>query len=668
VLTVPQSRLSRYGTALFTILAALALRWSLWPFLGPELPFLLLWPAVLVAAWLGGLGPGLLATALAVVVEDFLLIQPDSLLTGRPAELVGIALFGLLGALTTVLTDWTRRARSLALEHAREAERRREWLRVVLASIGDAVIATDGAGHVAFMNVVAQALTGWKEDEALGQRLDKVFCVLDRDSGARLNCPVRQALRHGAAVCLAGRLHLVARAGTLTPVECTASPIRDAAGGVLGVVLTFRDFSQQTRLEAELRQRAEELAEADRQKDRFLAMLAHELRNPLAPVRNAARLLGAEGPPDERTRWAAAVIERQVGQMTRLVEDLLDVARVRQGKVRLRPEPVEVRDVVERAVESCQPLLQARMQELAESLPAEPVWLEGDPVRLAQVVANLLHNASKYTEERGHISLAAAREGPAVVLRVRDTGAGIPPEMLSRIFNLFTQVEGTVDRSQGGLGIGLTLVRDLVRLHGGTVEALSDGPGAGSEFVVRLPALEGVVVPLPRASAAAPPGRRQGQGPAGRVLVVEDNRDAAESLARLLRAAGHEVRTAYDGPAALAEARAFQPQVVFSDIDLPGMDGYEVARRLRQEYGPVGPLLVAVTGLGQEGDRRRALEAGFDDFLVKPVDPDALQRLLGRPAGPPPGPPADSSWELDVPTTSAATRAAGPTTTSTPAG
>jgi PAS domain S-box-containing protein len=627
VLSCPKSAFCRYTAAILAVVVALVLRWSLWPFLGPELPFLVLWPAVVVAAGLGGLGPGLLATGLAVLAEDYLISQPDSLMIGKPAELIGIALFGFLGGLTSFLIDRTHRAQTLAEANAREATRRRESLRVVLASIGDGVIATQAEGRITFLNPVAQALTGWKEDEALGRPLDDIFHVQDREGGLQLACPVRQALREGATVCLAGRATLVAREGTRTPIGCTASPIRSDAGQILGVVLTFRDYSEQTRLESELRRRAEELAEADRHKDRFLAMLAHELRNPLAPVRNVAQVLRLPGHDEERTRWAAEVIDRQVGQMSRLVEDLMDVSRIRQGKVRLEREAVELAEVVERAVESSRPLLQARLQELVENLPAEPVWLEADPVRLAQVLANLLNNASKYTDERGRIILTAAREGRWAIVRVRDTGAGIPTDLLPRIFDLFAQGEWTRDQAQGGLGIGLTLVRDLVRMHGGTVEAFSEGLEHGSEFVVRLPALEhrpALLVPGGASGTAA-----DEPATARRVLVVDDNTDAAETLALMLQLAGHDTRTAPDGPSALALARTFRPEVVLLDIGLPGMDGHEVARRLRQERGCGGLLLIAVTGYGQAADKQQAREAGFDHYLVKPINLAALCRVAG---------------------------------------
>jgi signal transduction histidine kinase/CheY-like chemotaxis protein len=433
-------------------------------------------------------------------------------------------------------------------------------------------------------------------------------------------------LREGARAVPPGPLVLPARGGIRTPVECGAAPIRPAAGEPLGVVLTFRDVAERTRLEEQLRQRARELAEADRRKDEFLAMLGHELRNPLAPIRHAAEVLRLADPPGPRERWAGEVIDRQVAHLARLVDDLLDVSRITRGKVRLKTDAVELAEVLERAVELSRPLIQARRHELVESLPPAPVWLEADPARLAQVVANLLNNAAKYTDERGRIVLSAAREGGEAVVRVRDTGVGIPAEMLPRVFDLFAQADRTLDRAQGGLGIGLTLVRRLVEMHGGTVEAHTEGPGKGSEFVVRLPALAG-----------PPRGRPSGGGEivaaatSRRVLVVDDNADSAEGLAVLLRLRGYEVRTAGDGESALAEAAAFRPGVVLLDLGLPGPDGYEVARRLRREPSAAGAVLVALTGYGQEEDRRHSREAGFDHHLVKPADLVEVEAVLAHP-------------------------------------
>jgi PAS domain S-box-containing protein len=454
--TLSQSPLGRYGLALLLVAIALLLRWSLWRVIGPEIPFLFLWPAVMIAARYGGLGPGLLATAVAVLAEDFLLINPGLLVPRERSELAGMALFGLLGAGLSVLADRLRRARRQAQARAEQLAREREWLRVTLASIGDAVIATDAEGRVAFMNAVAQALTGWKADEALRKPLAEVCRIVDAGTQRTPDCPVRQAWQEATGADLSGRNCLYGRGGTLTPVERRASPIRSASGEILGMVLTFRDITEQTRHEGELRGRAEELAEADRRKDEFLAMLAHELRNPLAPIRNAAHLLRLEGTTDERTRWAGDVIDRQVSQMSRLVEDLLDVSRITRGKVALQKRVVELAEVVGRAVEISRPLIEARRHELVESLPPGPVWLEADAVRLAQVLANLLNNAAKYTEERGRIELSAAREGDELTLRVRDNGAGIAPEVLPRVFDLFAQDERTLARAQGGLGVGLT--------------------------------------------------------------------------------------------------------------------------------------------------------------------------------------------------------------------
>jgi CheY-like chemotaxis protein len=370
-------------------------------------------------------------------------------------------------------------------------------------------------------------------------------------------------------------------------------------------------------MEKQLQQRAEQLAEADRRKDEFLAMLGHELRNPLAPLKNAARLLTLRGTPDAEVRG----IDRQVRQLARLVDDLLDVSRISRGKIMLQKEAVELAEVLERAVEISRPIIAARRHELAEVLPPEPVYLEADPTRLAQALANLLNNAAKYTPEGGHIRLTAERQGAEVVLRIRDNGVGITPEMLPRVFDLFVQADQTLDRSQGGLGLGLTLVKSLVELHGGRVEAFSEGLGKGSEFVVHLPVGATRLTPVPSA------GVKLG-GAGSHVLVVDDNVDAADTLAMFLRVKGHEVRTANDGPSALELVGIYQPEVVLLDIGLPGMDGCEVARRLRDQTNYKPLLLVALTGYGRDEDCRRGVEAGFDHYLVKPVDPEELQMLL----------------------------------------
>jgi PAS domain S-box-containing protein len=369
-----------------------------------------------------------------------------------------------------------------------------------------------------------------------------------------------------------------------------------------------------------------ELREADRRKDEFLATLAHELRNPLAPIRNSLQILKMPVADRAVIDRARELMERQLHHLVRLVDDLLDVSRVMRGKVELRKERVGLAEVVARAVETAQPTIDAQGHELTIALPPDPLEVEADAVRLAQVVGNLLTNAAKYTPRGGRIWLAAERDGGQAVLRVRDTGIGIAPDMLPRVFELFVQVENAVSRSQGGLGIGLTLARSLVEKHGGTIEVRSPGLGQGSEFTVRLPLAPG---------AAAGPGDREGpdrpdphRSVGRRVLVVDDNVDAAESLAMLLRLQGHDVWVVHDGPTALRAAREARPEVMFLDIGMPVMDGYEVARRVRADPATRDLTLVALTGWGQEQDRRRTREAGFDHHFVKPADLDRIQEVM----------------------------------------
>ncbi|MFL6193937.1 MAG: ATP-binding protein [Thermoanaerobaculia bacterium] len=401
---------------------------------------------------------------------------------------------------------------------------------------------------------------------------------------------------------------------------------------------TQLDVTEQRKLEEELRRRAEELVGADRRKDQFLAMLAHELRNPLAPIRNAVELMRQVETVDPTFQPSREMVERQVKHLARLVDDLLDVSRITHGSIRLRKEVVDLGAIVQRAVDGVRPLIESRGHELEVELPDEPVRLEADPTRLEQVISNLLNNAAKYTMPNGHIWLTACREGDDALVRVRDTGIGVPPDVLDRVFEPFVQQnEESLARSEGGLGVGLTLVRSLVEMHGGRVDAHSAGLGQGSEFVIHLPARlpAEAEMPAPAASPAAPARPL-------RVMVVEDNIDAAESLVSLLRLWNHDVSVAHDGPAALDVARVHQPEVVLLDIGLPGLDGYQVARRLRDELGLDHTLLVAMTGYGQPEDRRRSQEAGIHHHFVKPVEPLVLRNLLAGAALPP-------DWESGQP-------------------
>ena len=400
-------------------------------------------------------------------------------------------------------------------------------------------------------------------------------------------------------------------------------PLKDDAGQVTGAITCFYDVTERSRLERQLLEQAQTLTDQDRRKDEFLAMLGHELRNPLAPISSALHLLRLQENEAPLQLKARSIIERQVGQLNRLVDDLLEISRITSGRVQLRQERIVVRGIVERALETVQPLIDQRRHQLTVKLPPEPVWLYADAARIEQVLVNLLGNAAKYTEDGGQIWLTLEQVGDAAVLRVRDNGIGIDALLLPRIFDLFTQAERSLDRSQGGLGIGLCLVQRLVELHGGTVVA-SSVLGQGSEFVVRLPVMQpdGRALPPPDSAVALPTEKPC------RVLVVDDNVDAAESLAMLLALSGHEIRLARDGHSALKAALEFRPDLVLLDIGLPGLSGFEVAEQIRREPTLAPIVLVALTGYGLDTDRQRSRDAGFDHHLVKPADYAEVQEIL----------------------------------------
>ncbi len=394
-------------------------------------------------------------------------------------------------------------------------------------------------------------------------------------------------------------------------------PERDTRDQVCGLVAVITDITSRKRAEDQLKQ-------ADRQKDEFLAMLGHELRNPLAPIRTAVEILGRFGPTEPNLDKARAVIERQVGHLTRLVDDLLDVSRITHGKVALQMQTLELAPVVLHALETARPLIDARGQTLIVNLPPDPVYVKGDADRLAQVFGNVLTNAAKYTQERGRLELSIETDVQTVKIRVRDNGIGISAELLPHVFDLFTQAERSEDRAQGGLGIGLTLVRRLLQLQGGTIRAFSAGLGMGSEFSIELPRglASEFVAPVEVEAKAARLDRQR------RILVVDDNIDSAESLSLLLESNRNELRLAHDGPNALILAKSFLPDIVLLDIGLPGLSGYQVAEQLRAFRETQHAVLIALTGYGQPDDQRRALEAGFDYHLVKPVDLEALEKLI----------------------------------------
>jgi PAS domain S-box-containing protein len=403
----------------------------------------------------------------------------------------------------------------------------------------------------------------------------------------------------------------------------TARP-RFVGGEYQGFVGCVFDVHDRKQLEDDLRQTAAELSEADRRKDEFLAVLAHELHNPLAPIRNGLqvmKLAGGNAPSVERAR---AMMERQVGQMAHLIEDLMDVSRISRGKLVLQKTRLRLADAVQDAVDISRPLIEERGHDLTLAVPPEAIYVDADRTRLAQVFGNLLNNAAKYTEKGGRVRLAVERQGGEVVVSVEDTGVGIPAHVLPKVFEMFTQVDRSLEKSQGGLGIGLNIVKRLVEMHGGSIVAESGGHGRGSRFVVRLPVVLTVTTDGPDGRDGVPkakPARR-------RILIVDDNRDGAVSLGEMLDLMGNDTRTAFDGLEAVSVAEAFSPDVILMDIGMPKLNGYEACRRIREQPWGRSVVIVACTGWGQEDDRRKSQEAGFNFHMVKPVDPAALERLL----------------------------------------
>jgi PAS domain S-box-containing protein len=643
------------------------------------------------------------------------------------------------------------RLRSAALESSRtilqarkraeeELRKRSEWLRITLASIGDAVISTDAAGRVTFMNGVAESLTGWTQSDAAGRPLAEVFQIVNEGSREPGANPALRALQEGTVVGLANHTILIARDGTERFIDDSAAPIRDDSGVAVGAVLVFRDVTErrkaeeaQARLAAIIessqdaiisktldgvirtwntgaerlfdytaheaigqsitliippdrrdeeyeilarisqgariehfetvrvsklgrridisltvspirdrngriigaskiarditdRKRVDKaLEEANHRKDQFIALLAHELRNPLAPLRNGLQVIRLAGTDTSAVAQAREMMDRQLGHMVRLIDDLLDISRVSQNKMELRRSRVLLKDVISSAVETARPAIEEAGHEFTISPPPEPVYLDADLTRLAQVFSNLLNNSAKYTQRGGRIWLAAERQGSEVIVSVRDTGLGIPANDLPRIFDMFSQVDRSIERSTGGLGIGLALVKGLVEMHGGTVTAMSAGQGKGSTFTVKLPAFERTAAPLAAVRSESEPHYA---GPRRRILVVDDNRDSANSMAMMLKLMGNEVRTAHDGIEAIETAQEFRPKAILMDLGMPRLNGYEATRRIREQPWGRQMLILALTGWGQEADRSESQEAGCDGHLVKPVNLSDLESLL----------------------------------------
>jgi len=500
----------------------------------------------------------------------------------------------------------------------KHAERLQSQLAAIVESSDDAIVSKTLDGIIQSWNSAASRIFGYAPEEAIGQ---PITLIIPDDLQSEERKIIAQ-LRAGKRV-----EHFdterITKSGRRIPVSLTISPIHDADGVVIGASKIARDISERRRAEEALRATEDALRVANQRKDEFMALLAHELRNPLAPIRYALAASRKSGATAEQRARSQEIIERQISHMSRLLDDLLNVARITRGALELRTTTLEFTTVLGTAIEAARPFLDAKQHTLSVELPSEAPRLTADPIRLAQVFSNLLINAAKYTDPGGKIRVAAHLEPDTLVVAIRDSGIGISAEMMPRLFEMFTQAQHALDRSQGGLGLGLALVRGIVQLHGGSVSAHSEGENLGSEFTVRLPL--GGTCGAPQTTSRTP---SEVDGQRFKILIVDDNEDAAEMCATFLELAGHDVRRAHNGRSALAMAEAFGPRVALLDIGLPDLSGYEVARALRRAPWARDLLLVAVTGWGQDEDKQRALEAGFDHHLTKPIEPDQLERLL----------------------------------------
>jgi PAS domain S-box-containing protein len=525
------------------------------------------------------------------------------------ANVVITPLYGQAGELSgfaKVTRDLTERRR-----HEEELRLSEQRFRLLVDSVRDyAIFMLAPDGTVQSWNAGAQAIKGYSASEIIGQNFRVFFSPQAQQAGTP-EAELALARQQGRIENEGWR---VRKDGSLFWANAVLTAVHDQTGELIGFAKVTRDMSDRRRLE--------ELEQSSRRMNEFLAMLAHELRNPLAPIRNAVTIMQLEALQSPVLRNCRDVIDRQLTHVTRLVDDLLDVGRLSTGKIKLRKELVRLSDVVTRSIETARPLITMRHQTLEVEQPGDSVYVNGDSTRLSQVLQNLLVNAAKYTPEGGHIRLQVKVQGGFVEVAVSDNGRGLAPEHLQSIFQLFMQAEGgTSAPAEGGLGIGLTLARSLVELHGGTIDARSPGLGQGSTFTVQLPLAQDVAEP-------APAGTQEESAGGLRVLVVDDNRDSADSATDVLRLLGNEAETAYDGPSSVQAVQRFRPHVILLDLAMPGMDGYQARKRLLSEPAAAHAFFVAMTGFGNEDDRRRTRAAGFDAHLTKPVELDALIMLL----------------------------------------
>jgi PAS domain S-box-containing protein len=616
-----RSPLTRYGLALVLAAAAVALRIWLDPVLGKQSDAVFL-GAILAGAWVGGVGPALFCVVLLHFVHGYWFQTPKGLweptLSSIVSTIACYALAILVGALSQMHSTAQRRARDEQLDAISQRE---QFHTTLLSCMADGVLVTDPNGRVTFMNRTAEALTGWNMVAAKGKPWCEIFAIHRDDRHQDVESPIERVLDEGDVVHERMPLVLTSRTGQTIPVAYSAAPMLDLAGQATGVVLVFRDESERWRTELALRT-------ADQHKDEFLATLAHELRNPLAPISIGLELLKMSADDPQAAEEVRLMMQRQTRHMVRLIDDLLDVSRITSGMLELRRSQVELADIVRDAVEATRPLLDEAKHQLTLRLDNRPLMIYADGNRLTEVFINLLNNAAKYTPRQGRIELTTESSGGDVIVTVSDSGIGIPTEKLDYVFDMFARIDEGNECGPTGMGIGLTVVKRLVEMHGGSVEVQSQGRNLGTTFSVRLPAL-----PEPPAVVNCAPSDYQ-TAPSlvkRRILVVEDDDDALDSLSRLVMLMGHEVRQAHDGLEALQIAETFQPDIVLMDLGMPNINGYDAARRIRQEPWGHDLALVATTGWGQEESRRRAAEAGFDCHLVKPVAIEALRQVLGAP-------------------------------------
>jgi PAS domain S-box-containing protein len=605
----------RYTFALLLVIAAVAVRACLDPFIGhPSVAVFM--AAILAGAWFGGVGPAILCLVLLHLVHGYWFQPVRGLWEENIPSIVSIVGWYVVGITAGVLSQMRTSAQRRAQEKHVEAVSQREHLRTTLLCMADGVLVTDRNGQVTLMNPAAERLTGWTMADAKGKLWHEVFVIRGESSDSAVESPIDRVLHEGQVVHSRVPLLLLSRSGAAIPASYSAAPVQSLDTRVTGVVLVFRDESDRRIAELALK-------DADRRKDEFLATLAHELRNPLAPICMGLELLRTSAGDPHALEEVRSMMHRQARHMVRLIDDLLDVSRITRGKLELRKDRVELADIVRDAIASTRPLLDASGHRLTVRLPDDPLALYADANRLTQVLANLLNNAAKYTPQGGRIELAAEHAHGEVSITVSDSGIGIPADKLDRVFDMFSQIHEGSERGDKGLGIGLTLVKRLVEMHGGSVEVQSGGQNMGTTFLVRLPAIESPAV----VGGGQPAEELSGFAPR-RILVVDDNADALEGLVRVVGLMGHDVRRARDGLEALETGRTFQPDIVLMDLGMPNLNGFDAARRMRTEAWGREVVIVATTGWGQDSDRRRTLEAGFDCHLVKPIPLDSLREVL----------------------------------------